>query len=126
MRVNVDERIKHCCDFHDSCYGICGISRNFCDKDFQKCMNKECGKDKECKSSAQMITMGAQLFGCGPFLEGQQSDCDCLDENAFEERVLMTLNELYSKLPQDMQKTKEQLQAIKEKYKGKEVKLVNN
>lgn len=21
MRVNVDQRIKHCCDTHDSCYG---------------------------------------------------------------------------------------------------------
>merc|ERR1712157_571295 len=89
-------------------------------------MNKGCGKDAECKSSAQMITMGAQLFGCGPFLDGQQKDCDCLNETDLKERVLITLTELYSKLPQDKQKTFEELESILEKYKGKETKLINS
>ena len=73
-----------------------------------------------------MITMGAQLFGCGLFLEGQEKDCDCLDEKELNERVLITLNELYDKLPENKQKTTKELNKVQQKYKGKEVKLINN
>ena len=88
-------------------------------------MKKGCGKDKECISSANMITMGAQLFGCEPYLKGQRDDCDCLDDYTFVERVEYTLKELYDKLPKDKQKTSEELKGIREKYKGKEDKLIN-
>lgn len=105
---------------------VCGISRDFCDEDFDKCMKKGCGKDQECISSAGMITMGAKLFGCEPYLKGQRQDCDCLDGYKLDERVMLTLNELYGKLPKDKQKTEDELKEIREKYRGKEDKLINN
>eukprot|EP00484_Ammonia_sp_Unknown_P024470 CAMPEP_0197025110 /NCGR_PEP_ID=MMETSP1384-20130603/5541_1 /TAXON_ID=29189 /ORGANISM="Ammonia sp." /LENGTH=166 /DNA_ID=CAMNT_0042453601 /DNA_START=130 /DNA_END=630 /DNA_ORIENTATION=+ len=126
IKVNVDARIAHCCDEHDACYGICGISRDFCDEEFNRCMNKGCGKDQQCLQSASMITMGASLFGCEPYLQGQRDDCDCLEEFEFEQRVTETLKELYGSLDEEHRKTDEELTQIREKYKGKETKLVNN
>ena len=105
---------------------VCGISRDYCDDQFHKCMKRGCGKDKDCMSSASMITMGAQLFGCDPFLRGQREDCDCLHGYQLDERVMHTLKELYDKLPEDKRKTDEELKTVREKYKGKEDKLVNN
>ena len=63
---------------------VCGISRDYCDDQFGKCMKKGCGKDQECISSASMITMGASLFGCEPYLKGQRDDCDCLESSKLE------------------------------------------
>ena len=105
---------------------VCGISRNYCDQQFNTCMQKGCGQDTKCKESAQMITMGAQLFGCGPYLEGQRKECDCLPQDQFDKRVIKTLKEMYDKLPTEYQKTEEKLEQIREKYRGKEGKLLNN
>mmetsp|Transcript_40390 Transcript_40390/g.66343 ORF Transcript_40390/g.66343 Transcript_40390/m.66343 type:complete len:230 (+) Transcript_40390:28-717(+) len=125
IKVNVDPRIKHCCNTHDACYGVCGISRDFCDLQFKRCMDKGCKGDQQCISSAGMITMGAQLFGCEPFLQGQQSDCDCLNEFEFQQRIVPTLKEMYQQLPADSRKSDDEIEKIREKYKGKEAKLIN-
>eukprot|EP00485_Elphidium_margaritaceum_P015987 CAMPEP_0202726546 /NCGR_PEP_ID=MMETSP1385-20130828/184666_1 /ASSEMBLY_ACC=CAM_ASM_000861 /TAXON_ID=933848 /ORGANISM="Elphidium margaritaceum" /LENGTH=109 /DNA_ID=CAMNT_0049392767 /DNA_START=306 /DNA_END=635 /DNA_ORIENTATION=- len=69
--------------------------------------------------------MGAQLFGCEPFLQGQQSDCDCLNEFEFQQRIVPTLKEMYQQLPADLHKSDEEIDKIREKYKGKEAKLIN-
>eukprot|EP01084_Bolivina_argentea_P262374 443659_1 len=126
IRVNLDSRIEHCCDTHDACYSVCGISRDYCDMQFNKCIKKGCGKDHECASSADMITMGTALFGCEPFLKTQRESCDCLKGHQFNERVTNTLKEMYSKLTDKHKKTDDELQEIQDKYKGKEDKLVNN
>lgn len=69
--------------------------------------------------------MGVQLFGCEPFLKAQRDGCDCLKPKELEEGVMQTLRELYEKLPEENQKTEEQLIELKEKYWGKEYKLIN-
>lgn len=121
MKVSVDPRIPECCDIHDACYEICGISRNFCDKKFNQCMNRRCEGDRECMSSASMITMGVAIFGCSPFISAQQQACDCISiGNQFQTRVLQTLLEFRSKLPEKSKKSEKQLQESMKKYHGKE------
>eukprot|EP00483_Globobulimina_turgida_P001601 UN01603 len=120
IKVTLDPRVEHCCDTHDACYAVCGISRDYCDSQFNKCVVKGCGKDEDCASSAAMITMGASLFGCEPFLETQKESCDCLKGNDYDERVLDTLKEIYAKLDDENKKTEQELQEIQAKYKGKE------
>ena len=104
---------------------VCGISRNFCDLQFNKCIKSRCKKDNDCIQSAGLITMGVQMFGCEPFLKAQREGCDCLKGKELDDGVMRTLKELYGKLPEENRKTEEQLVALKEKYWGKEHKLVN-
>src|SRR3569833_1363446 len=44
---------RPCCDLHDACYGTCGADRDQCEKAFERCMDKHCGKagskSQQCK-----------------------------------------------------------------------------
>ena len=71
-----------------------------------------------------MITMGVQLFGCEPFLEGQR-ECDCLKGKSLDDAVMNTLRELYDRLPEKSRKTEEELIKLREKYRKKEYKLID-
>jgi secretory phospholipase A2 len=69
--------VEQCCNEHDICYDTCGKERGACDELFGKCLDKKCGRNKECGSSASMLKMGSSMLGCQFYLESQRQACEC-------------------------------------------------
>jgi hypothetical protein len=91
-----------CCDLHDSCYMSCGVPKQFCEKEFGKCMKEQC-KDKsknagelhECNGKADLFMTGTTLFGCGGYVELQRDGCDCLSHDEAAKRIHQYAREFY-------------------------------
>ena len=81
-----DFAFEKCCDLHDTCYMTCGVSKAFCEKEFEKCLIGHCKRsykgNAECKSTASTFVMGVEMFGCTGYQESQQEACDCLSDGA--------------------------------------------
>ncbi|OQR92727.1 phospholipase A2 [Achlya hypogyna] len=73
-----------CCNWHDACYSICGISKNFCERRFEKCMKDKCATEddpKACQSMADIYAMGPKLMGCPAYTKAQKEACVCVDKD---------------------------------------------
>jgi secretory phospholipase A2 len=42
MQMSEPYGLYKCCNGHDICYGLCGTTHSFCEKQFKKCMKKVC------------------------------------------------------------------------------------
>lgn len=77
-----EEDFTYCCDRHDTCYAMCGISKDYCENDFNKCMKSLCktnfSKNMECKDAAEMYFMGVSMFGSNGYEESQYEYCQCI------------------------------------------------
>ncbi|KDO24516.1 hypothetical protein SPRG_10331 [Saprolegnia parasitica CBS 223.65] len=75
-----------CCNWHDACYGVCGISKAMCERKFEKCMKDLCANEsgvdaqKSCDSMAEIYAMGPKLMGCPAFTKAQKEACTCVDK----------------------------------------------
>ena len=58
IQVNGEEDFTYCCDRHDACYATCGLTKQYCDKDFGKCMKSMCkstfSHNSECNDAADL------------------------------------------------------------------------
>lgn len=74
--------------FLKQCYGLCGSDKEYCDKDFEKCMKSMCStifpRNLQCKQAAQMYAMGTMMFGQVGFSESQEQHCTCIPNSAPE------------------------------------------
>ncbi|OQS06660.1 phospholipase A2 [Thraustotheca clavata] len=111
-----------CCNWHDACYGICGVSKNMCEKRFEKCMKDMCAGEvgvdaqKSCESMADIYVMGPKLMGCPAFTKAQREACTCVDKEKLPRKNLERL-EYFLKKYGDGDASPEKLL---EKYAGKE------
>ena len=82
IQVEGEEDFTHCCDLHDTCYGICGMSKAYCDNDFKSCMKKLCDttfkNSPKCKGAAETYAMGTMLFGQSGYDDSQKEHCLCI------------------------------------------------
>lgn len=85
IKVGGEEDFTFCCDRHDTCYGMCGEDKAFCDKDFETCLKKLCksnfAHNKECLAAASMYTMGTMMFGVEGFSGSQEQHCTCIPKD---------------------------------------------
>ena len=101
-----------CCDLHDACYTACGIPKQYCEQQFQRCMKQSC-KDKfsqhhkhnsiasqqeqyQCTSMAHMFATGTAVFGCGGYQELQDYGCECLAPEQARERMMQYAQHLWA------------------------------
>ena len=65
IEVGGEEDFTYCCDRHDACYGTCGLSKEYCDNDFGKCLKNMCKtiftSNPQCTSAASMYQMATQV-----------------------------------------------------------------
>ena len=114
----------------DAPFIVCGISRDYCDNMFGKCLKKKCGKDQQCKANADLMKLGTNIFGCQPFLDGQKEGCQCLDAaetTQYRDAVFESLTNYYqtlSDVEQSYGKTDQEISTLIEKYVGKEDKVL--
>jgi secretory phospholipase A2 len=95
-----------CCDLHDTCYMTCGMTKEWCDADFGKCMKRTCSATrrnnnnndalKQCTSMADMFVLGVSMFGCDGYTGYQQEGCDCLPSSQATKRVYQYATEFYA------------------------------
>ncbi|CAK4066621.1 unnamed protein product [Aphanomyces euteiches] len=112
-----------CCNWHDACYGICGISKQLCERKFEKCMKDHCktlhGENteaaKSCESTADLYAMGPKYMGCKAFTAGQKEACDCVDASKADGKVRDRLKYVLKQYNAD-----ESADSLLDKYKGKE------
>ena len=101
MMIQTDDDFTPCCDKHDACYSVCGISKALCEDKFKKCLNKHCetkSKNPEsCSGSANMFAMGATALGGNAFEEAQKDSCYCVPEAAFGKGFVDAAKKLYTK-----------------------------
>ena len=94
-----EENFTYCCDRHDACYESCGSSRDYCDKEFSKCMRQLCdtafSHNKQCKSAAEMYFMGVNLFGQGGFEDSQDQHCTCIEASKVNEHYVYLVKDFY-------------------------------
>lgn len=80
-----DFNFTRCCDFHDACYGVCGVRMDYCENAFSACLRAYCGeqprgkKRRQCEGVAELFTMTTGVMGCEFFEEGQSDMCECVD-----------------------------------------------
>lgn len=73
------------CNEHDRCYGKCGTSKDLCDREFSREMNKYCESQhkrstdlyQKCQGIASLYTTGVVTLGCSFYLDAQKQGCIC-------------------------------------------------
>ena len=105
FKIEGEEDFTFCCDRHDACYQICGIDKNFCESEFQKCLNHLCTrnfkKNDKCSGAANAFVMGVQMFGQSGFLESQESACQCVRTAEVRRHYEALLTSFYERFAPD-------------------------
>ena len=74
------------CNEHDLCYGKCGTSKMYCDREFSREMNNYCESARQtnsvefyrqCKETASFYSLGVEAVGCPFYLAAQKEACVC-------------------------------------------------
>jgi hypothetical protein len=98
--VEGEEDFTYCCDRHDACYACCGISKSYCDEDFEKCMVRLCssnfGSSSQCKSAASTYALGTKVFGQAGFIESQNDYCRCEKSDKVDDHYVTVIESFYS------------------------------
>ena len=99
LKVDGEEDFTYCCDRHDACYGMCGASQEYCDKDFKKCMRNLCSTafpaSKQCSSAADTYAMGTAMFGGEAYGQAQEEHCECIAQQRVLDHYKVLTNEFY-------------------------------
>jgi secretory phospholipase A2 len=102
IRIGGEEDFTYCCDRHDACYSTCNVPKSYCDKDFDKCMQKMCNTifahNNQCSQAASMYSMGTMAFGQVGYADTQDTYCTCISSNPSEEKAV--ISEHYTRLLQ--------------------------
>jgi hypothetical protein len=120
-----DFQFDKCCDLHDSCYMSCGINKNDCEADFNRCLKRHC-KDahkgnKQCEDVANTFVTGVRMFGCNGYVSSQATGCTCVEKEKVHEHNQQVLTNFYQRYNQS--KTQEEISDALIKHKGKEGKM---
>ena len=95
LSIAGEEDFTYCCDRHDACYASCGVPKDYCEKDFGRCMNNMCktvfSANSQCKTAAGMYKMGVEVFGGSGYTGSQAQKCTCLEKGT-------TLREHYEEI----------------------------
>lgn len=101
LKIGGEEDFTSCCDLHDACYATCGLSQNYCDRDFERCMQNLCNdffsSNRECSSAANMYAHGSSMFGLNSYMDTQKEHCTCVHVDDVLDHYAKGLNLFYSK-----------------------------
>lgn len=124
LQVSEDFGLYLCCNRHDVCYQGCGVSFDFCESQFAKCMRNVCKQQEDasqiepCNKQANSFTGMTKAFGSGIWQSSQETACNCFDtkEEAFE-GTLKYLQSVYEAAGEE--KDEAVLNEMLKKFSGK-------
>ncbi len=100
LAIDGEEDFTTCCDYHDACYATCGIQKEFCESEFERCMKRLCSDhfsaNSRCHSAASTYAMGTTAFGGGGFETSQRDYCECVDPDRVPGHYINAVEQFYS------------------------------
>lgn len=95
-----DEDFTYCCQLQSLCRSTCGLSQDYCDNDFKKCMLKLCKTNfrhnLQCKEAADVYYMGSSIFGEKVYDDAQALHCTCMGKSEVSKHYLGVFDNIYS------------------------------
>ena len=95
-----NDPIDPCCHERTACYQTCGMPKQYCDHQFNRCVDVTCGNfqddedEKECQKTASLHKMLARMGNCQLYHQTQEKQCECfkfMDAPAKRREFLETL-----------------------------------
>ena len=78
-----EEDFTSCCDEHDACYQVCGMTKKRCDMKFWECLEHMCEtvftSNKQCRSAANIYYIATRTLGREFYEDAQSEHCMCLE-----------------------------------------------
>ena len=123
-----DFQFTKCCDLHDTCYMTCGMSKDGCEKAFDKCLKAHCKAaypgSADCTQTADTFVTGVQMFGCQGYLGSQAESCECVAKDRAPGRFREYVDAFYAAYNRSKTSDPAELDGVLQKYAGKEGQLV--
>lgn len=115
----MSKHLEQCCHIKDACYQLCGLDKQTCDAELEKCMEKGCSelpdltseelslmtfdeKQKEideCNKMKDMVVLNNNMGGCDEYEAEQERHCKCIDEGKVKlqiERILYSFHKKFN------------------------------
>jgi len=133
MQIPESFGLHVCCNRHDLCYQSCGTTFKYCEKVFQKCVERVCAQYKgdldtkdACSEQAETFTGLTAMFGGAFHSSSQEGVCDCVAEEEAPARFEEFLHYVRSRsLPTESKEKRDAfVRETMKKYEGKEGRMV--
>jgi secretory phospholipase A2 len=96
-----EEDFTSCCDEHDACYQVCGMTKKKCDMKFWECMEHMCNtlfpENKKCTKAANIYYIGTKTLGNAFYEDAQSDHCMCVDDDGINEHYKSLIGSFYTK-----------------------------
>jgi len=98
---------EKCCDLKNACFQICGITKDHCERMFEKCSLQVCDEMKdptaaaECEKDLSLQKMMTKFGGCQSYDAAQGSSCECVKKDDAPKRRKQALQRFYEKYVPD-------------------------
>lgn len=103
---NIAEIIAPCCDVFNACVQVCGVTKQYCTRNFDQCLDSKCKSisdadtKKKCDGEIQVKKLMVQISQCREFEEGQKN-CRCVKKDSYEEEKAKLVRSFYAKFNSD-------------------------
>ena len=95
-----EEDFTSCCDEHDACYQVCGMTKKRCDMKFWECMEHMCVTmftlNKDCRSAANIYYIATKTLGRTFYEDAQSEHCMCIDSGGVSDYYHGLIENFYS------------------------------
>ena len=94
-----EEDFTSCCDEHDACYQVCGMTKKRCDMKFWECLEHMCttvfSTNKECRSAANIYYIATRTLGREFYEDAQSEHCQCLENEKVSNHYRDLISDFY-------------------------------
>lgn len=101
IELDGEEDFTSCCDEHDACYQVCGMSKKKCDHKFWECMEHMCltvfPENKKCKKAANIYYLGTSTLGNAFYEDAQSDHCMCISDTEVTGHYRNLIGQFYDK-----------------------------
>lgn len=74
-----NEKFEDCCNAHDIDYSKCNLKKSTADRNFRRCMRKECGFNVLCRQISNLYLAAVQVGGRSFWRNAQMAACQCCE-----------------------------------------------
>ncbi|CAD7975178.1 unnamed protein product [Amoebophrya sp. A25] len=93
------DKLMKCCIGRDIGLQVCGRTKKDIEEEYNKCVDKKCLGDKNCKMNAQfgiMMSGGVSGDKCDEYTKFQKANCDCVDGDSKDDTFKKSLTNFYT------------------------------
>ena len=94
-----EEDFTTCCDEHDACYQVCGMTKKRCDIKFWDCLEHMCTTvfttNKDCRSAANIYYIATRTLGREFYEDAQSEHCQCLEHEKISDHYRDLISDFY-------------------------------